>query len=278
VRIAFATCADFPDGIEDERPAAALLGADWRCWSDPAVNWQSYDRVVVRSTWDYTLRVGKFLQWCRAVGTERLRNSPELIAFNADKRYLAQLDCPTVEQGDLLPDLQGAIVVKPNVSGGARNTGLFSPATHELARELIERIRGVGGTALVQPYIEAVASGGETALVFLGGELSHVLHKRAVLAPDEIAPTLGEDGPALAMLDDDLVVAGDCTPAQRALADGLLSEIGARFGQPLYARVDLVDGPDGYPLLMELEVIEPALYLHRTAGGAERLAAAVRAG
>jgi len=283
VRIALATCSAFPHGVEEEQPLARLLGAEFRVWDDPGVDWQAYERVVIRSTWDYMLRVEQFLAWARAVGPARLRNSPELVAWNADKRYLGELSCPTVPTvfvapGDPLPQLAGDLVVKPNVSGGARDTGLFSPATHDLARELIERIRAGGRTALVQPYMAAVAERGEAALVFFAGELSHVLHKQAVLAPDEIAPTAGDGGPALAMLREDLVAAGGSSSAQRALARELLDEVGRRFGMPLYARVDLVEGPDGEPLLIELEVIEPRLYLHLAPGSAERLAAAVRAG
>jgi hypothetical protein len=282
VRIALATCSAFPDGVEEERPLAGLLGAEFRRWDEQSVDWAAYDRVVIRSTWDYTLRPAEFLAWTRRVGPERLRNSPELVAWNHDKRYLSDLSSPTVPTafvapGEPLPALQGEVVVKPNVSGGARDTGLFSPATHEIAVELIERIRADGRTALVQPYMAAVAERGETALVFFGGELSHVLAKQPVLAPDEIAPTVGDGGPAKAMLREDLVALGAARPAQLALARDVLAEISERFGMPLYARVDLVDGPNGAPLLIELEAIEPRLYLHLAPGSAERFAAAVRA-
>jgi len=283
VRVALASCSEFPDGVEEELPLVRLLGADVRAWDDPAVDWAGYDRVVIRSTWDYTLRPAEFLDWCRSVGPERLRNPPELIAWNADKRYLAELSCATVPTtfvapGEAPPQLEGDVVVKPNVSGGARDTGLFSPATHSLARELIARINADGRTALVQPCVESVAARGETALVFLGGELSHVLHKRAVLEADEIAPTLGEHGPALAMLAEDLVGPGECSGSQLALARSLLADVAGRFGPLLYARVDLVEGPGGEPLLIELEAIEPRLYLHLAPGSAERFAAAIRRG
>ena len=78
---------------------------------------------MVRSTWDYTDQVGSFLSWCRRVGDDRLRNRPALVAFNADKRYLAELAAPTVPStfvgpGDPVPALTGEVVVKPNVSAG----------------------------------------------------------------------------------------------------------------------------------------------------------------
>jgi hypothetical protein len=282
VRVAFATCGWFPDGVEDERPAARALGAEFRSWDDPGVDWHRYERVVIRSTWDYTLRLGEFLGWIRAVGPERLRNPPDLVAFNADKRYLPELCCPTVPTtfvgpGDPPPQLEGEVVVKPSVSGGARDTGRFSAATHGLAHELIASIQASGRVALVQPYQAAVDGAGEAALVFLGGRLSHSLRKQPVLNRDEIAPTVPGGGPAQAMLREDLVSPSGCAADELALAERVLTEVSERFGPPLYVRVDLVRSPAGEPLLLELEAIEPRLYLHLAPGSAARLAEAVRA-
>ncbi len=283
MKVVFATCSALPDGADDDRDAARLLGADFRAWDDETVDWSAYDRVVLRSTWDYTSRLEAFLAWCRAVGPARLRNPPALVAFNADKRYLAKLSAlsvPTtfVAPGDDLPALDGEVVVKPSVSAGARDTGRFGPAGHADALALVERIRASGRVALVQPYMSQVDEGGETALVFVGGELSHVLHKRPVLRGEGVAPaTSGVLGVAEVMLEHDLVVPGTADAVQRAFAGRVLAEVAARFGQPLYARVDLVADRDGAPLLLELEAIEPALYLAGAPGASERFAAAVRA-
>lgn len=123
-----------------------------------------------------------------------------------------------------------------------------------------------------------VDEAGETALVFLAGRLSHVLLKRAVLAPDEVAPiAAGRLAPAAAMLREDLVTAGVADAAQRALAQQILAEVSERFGTPLYARVDLVSDAHGGPLLLELKVIEPNLYLTLAAGATDRMVDAVRA-
>ena len=282
MRVAFATCSWFPDGVEDERPAARTLGADLRVWSDPSVDWEAYDRVVVRSTWDYTLHAQEFLGWCLAVGARRLRNPPDVVAWNADKRYLADLGCATVPTtflapGDPLPALAGEVVVKPNVSGGARETGRFSAPLHARALELVERIRDSGRVALVQPYLPAVDAHGETALVFLGGRFSHGLHKQPVLAPDEVAPMLPDGGPAAAMVREDLVRAAEPTPQEIAFGHTVMRELQDRFGPVTYARVDVVRDEADRLVLLELEAIEPRLYLHEAPGAAERLAAAVRA-
>ena len=283
MRIAFATCPDLPDGWADDQEAARLAGAEFVVWDDPGVDWEAYDRVVLRSVWDYSGRVEEFLGWCAAVGPERLRNPPDLVAFDADKRYLGELGvriAPTtfVGPGDPLPTLEGEVVVKPNVSAGARSTGRFAPPTHPEALALIERIRATGRIAIVQSYLEDVDRSGETALVFIAGELSHVLHKKPVLRGEGEAPL--SDGPlqaAAVMLDEDLVVAGRADREQRDFADEVMAAVTARFGTPLYARVDVAAGADGRPLLMELEAIEPNLYLGTSPGAAERLARAVLA-
>jgi hypothetical protein len=102
-----------------------------------------------------------------------------------------------------------------------------------------------------------------------------------VLRPDEVAPArYDEIGAAEIMYDEDLVRAGEATPAERDLADAIMGAVRERFGgsPPLYGRVDLLAGPDGEPTLLELELVEPALYLSEAPGAAARLAAAIMAG
>jgi hypothetical protein len=282
MRVAFVTCSALPAGWEDDHAAARLLGAEYHAWDAVGVDWAAYDRVVIRSAWDYTKRPGEFLAWCEHVGPQRLRNAPGLVSFNADKRYLAELSVPTVptvfvEASGASADLQGEVVVKPNISAGARDTGRFGPAAYPQAHALIAGIVASGRVALVQPYLSSVDERGETALIFLAGGLSHVVRKRAFLAPDEVAPLAeGNHAPAKAMLSEDLVVPGTADAAELALARSLISEVSDRFGTPLFARVDLVRGDDGQPVLLELEAIEPVLYLAGAAGAAQSFADAVR--
>ena len=284
MKIAFATCAALPDGWADDHPVAELVGADYRVWDDEAVDWAAYDRVVLRSVWDYTARVDQFVAWCTAVGPQRLRNTPELVAFNADKRYLAELSAPSVPTifvapGDDIPVLQGRVVVKPNVSAGGQDTGRFAPPRHGAAVNLIKLICASGRIAMVQPYLTTIEERGETAVVFIGGRLSHILHKRPVLEASGVVPVVVDPLPVAAvMLEDDLVTAGTADQAQLALASAIHDELSARFGVPLYARVDLVEGPDGAPALLELEAIEPCLYLTTAPGSAEQFARAITAG
>jgi hypothetical protein len=183
---------------------------------------------------------------------------------------------------DPIPELRGEVVVKPNVSAGARNTGRFSPATYREAFALIDRIRAGGDVALVQPYMSSVDTTGETAFVFFGDALSHVLRKRAVLRPDEVAPVAREGFPhelgvAQAMLDDDLVFAGEASPAEHALAERVFVEVAETFGTALFLRVDLVRDSTGAAILMEIEAIDPLFYFALAPGASARFAAAVRA-
>lgn len=282
-RIAFATCARLGDGFDDDREAARLLGAEFVVWNDADVDWSQYDHVVIRSVWDYTIQRDAFVTWVRSLG-DRVSNQPDLIAFNSDKAYLGALGVPTVPTtyvvpGGAVPQLRGEVVVKPTVSAGARDTGRFDPDHHDDARDLIARITGAGQVAMVQPYVEGVDTHGETAVVFLAGELSHVLHKKPVLRRQGTQPLLDPDDPAseaAVMHDDDLVTVGEAAQEYLDLAHGAVGELVARFGTPLYVRVDMVPGPSG-PVVMEIEAVEPCLYLDLVPGSAERFADAVRA-
>jgi hypothetical protein len=291
LNVAIATCAALPGGYDEDQPLAAALrsrgaGAAFEVWDDPTVDWGRFDRVVVRSTWDYTFKRDEFIAWAESL-EGRVQNAPQLMRWNSDKRYLAALadaGLPVVETrfaapSEPLPDLDGEVVVKPAISAGARDTGRFSASAHPQALALIERIRGEGRTAMVQPYLSAVDDRGETAIVFTAGRISHVLRKRALLRPDEEAPIHGDElGTAAAMWDPDLVLPGEATAAEHQLGDRVMAEVTRRFGDPpLYARVDMLDDGEGSPLVLELEAVEPCLYLRMAPSAAGDLATAVLA-
>ena len=288
MRIAIASSTVVTDDWPDDRILAGELTSrgceatveDW----DADIDWDAFDLVVVRSTWDYTWRRDEFIAWARRIGP-RLRNETALIEWNSDKRYLAEMadaglavvSTEFCGPGDSLPELDGEVVVKPVISAGARDTGRFGPATHDVARELIDRIRSGGGTAMIQPYLPDADVGGETAIVFIAGEVRGVLHKKAVLAPDEVAPLReGDLSAAEAMFDPELVTAAAASDDQLAKARRVIAFLTERFGSaPLYARVDMLRSDDGAPILLELEAVEPNLYFGTTPGVVERLAEAI---
>jgi len=277
-----------PPGFDDDallEGGLARRGAEAeRVPWDADTDWDAFDAVVIRTTWDYARRRDEFLRWADRIDG-RLHNGPDLVRWNSDKRYLADLEragVPVVETAFLEPEtpmpvLSGEVVVKPNVSAGGRDTGRFGPAHSEEAAELVRRIHASGRIAMVQPYQASVDAEGETAVVFIGGEPSHALLKNAVLRPDEVAP-VREDwvGAAEAMYDPELVVAGAAADDELELARRVVAHLAERFGRrPLYARVDLVRDPEDRARVLELEAIEPNLYFDEAPGAVHRLAEAI---
>jgi len=262
---------------EDDRLSAEVLAGrgievEFVAWDDPAVDWSSFDRVVIRSTWDYPGRLEEFLGWCERVGGERLRNGPELVRWNSDRRYLAELDGsglpvpPTLLVAPLgpVPELHGEVVVKPLVGAGARDTGRFTPEARPGMLALLERLGRQDRIAMIQPYLDEIGQAGETGLVFFGGRFAYALKKRGFLEPDSIAPVEDGSGPASAMVDETLVRPGEAEPAEIELGGRTVEWVAGRFGgTPLYLRVDTLMTRQG-PVIMEIEAIEPSFYLAQT--------------
>jgi hypothetical protein len=289
MRVAIATFHGMPPEFTDDETLAAVLAergieAERIPWDDAGAAWASFDAVVIRSTWDYAPRREEFVAWAESVGS-RLHNSPDVVRWNSDKRYLGELardGIAVVQTTYVAPgetaQLDGEVVVKPTVSAGAKDSGRFSERTHDEAVRLIDRIHESGRTVMIQPYQDSVDTLGETAIVCLDGEPAHVLRKRAVLRPDEVAPVREGDavGAAEVMYDPELVVAGEANHAEFEFARRVIAYVAERFEYvPLYARVDMVEGADSSPVLMELEAIEPNLYLDQAPGAAEWVAAAI---
>ncbi|MGW1795476.1 ATP-grasp domain-containing protein [Streptomyces sp. NPDC001984] len=247
-------------------------------WDDIDVDWAGFDLVVIRSTWDYSWRAEEFAAWAERVGkVTRVANPAEVVRWNSDKRYLGDLMAagvpvvPTryLAPGDAteLPDGH-EFVVKPTFGAGARFAARYTPGERETAVRQLARMHEEGLTAMVQPYMAGIDVAGERALQFFGGRLLHASRKRAVLSPgtaydaDKVAhPDLEPWTP---------------TPGELAVAERALEAVP---GTPdlLYARVDLVDGDDGEPRLMELELVEPNLFLFLHPGSLEGVVEAVLA-
>lgn len=260
------------------------IDASIHAWDDDRVDWCSFDLVVIRSTWDYSRRREEFLGWVDAVG-DRLHNGPALVRWNSDKHYLrdlAAVGLPVVETtyvapGEAPPVIDCDSVIKPTISAGARDTGRFGPDQAEHANALIAAIGASGRTSMVQPYLPAVDTDGEIAIVFIDGEPTHALRKRAVLRPGEVAPVRDDAaGAAEAMYDSDLVRAATASRADLESARAVIDEVARRFGgPPLYARVDQLHDGAGRPVLLELEAVEPHLYLDESPDSARRFADAI---
>lgn len=281
-RVALVTCEIFPDLYEDEFPLRDALRArgvtvESPLWDDKTADWGSYDLAVLRSTWDYPARPNEFIAWAHTV--PRLANPAAVVEWNTDKHYLSELAAagvpvtPTtfVAPGEAwTPRSTGEWVVKPTISAGSKDTGRYSlPEQAGLAAAHIARLHEAGRTAMVQPYLTAVDGVGETALLYTPGPdgtlgFSHAIRKGPLLTGPDLGDKDAEYNEEISPRTpsaDELAV-GERVVA--ALPEGLL-----------YARVDLIPGPDGAPLLVEVELTEPSLFWTHAEGSAERMADAI---
>jgi glutathione synthase/RimK-type ligase-like ATP-grasp enzyme len=264
LRVALATCAAWPELDEDGPELRAALAAeglavDVLAWDDPAAGWDRYDLVVIRTTWDYWDRREQYLAWAR--GVPRLANPADVVAWNTDKTYLRDLDVPVVPTTWLAPgepfeQPATRFVVKPSVSAGARDTAAYEP-DDPAAAEQVRALHARGKTVMVQPYVDAVDDEGETAVLVFGGEVSHGARKSACLTPGAGEPALGS---------------WTVTPREPSAAEVEVALRAVAGRDLLYARVDLLPGP----VVVEVEVTEPSLFLRHAPGSAQRFAAAVR--
>ena len=277
-------CREFPT-LDADWPllnaALADMGvvAELAHWDDPVVEWSDYDLVVVRGTWDSTVRPCEYLAWAnRVASVSVLANGAEMFDWNLDKRYLRDLQAsgvsvvPTewVEPGDVWEPPQGEFVVKPSISGGGIEAARYGPAHRTDAIEHVRRLLGGGHTVMVQDYVSAVDVDGELAMVFLGAQFSHAVCKGPLLQ-------LGA-GVSDGLWEREVLTLSAATSATMGMGLRTLSAVADRFDRmPLYARVDLVTGPDGDPMVLELELIDPSLFLELAPGSSDRFAEVIAA-
>lgn len=291
-RIAFAT-AIVSAALDDDMPPLlaacdrAGLAAEVRAWDDATVSWARYDAVVLRSPWDYFERLPAFLAWCARIDRDsRLLNPLPILRWNTDKHYLADLEAagvPVVPTRFVEPDAEplpaleaffaafpGAaeVVVKPTVSAGSRDTQRYRRAQSFAAANHLGALLDAGRSAMLQPYLDAVDTRGETALLYFDGTFSHAIRKAALLRPDEA----GLDHTGLA----DAIAARAPEADELRVGEAVLAALRARSAEPLpYARVDLIRDEAGSPRLLELELTEPSLFFDQAPGSADRFVAAL---
>jgi glutathione synthase/RimK-type ligase-like ATP-grasp enzyme len=280
VTVALATSASLPGLSGDDRHllhALRRLGvaAEPVVWEDPHYDWAAARACVIRSAWDYAYRRPAFLAWARRVAAAvPLWNSADMVEWNTHKRYLVDLadrgvpTVPTVVLSAGPPVRLSAlleehgwtdVIVKAAVAQTGRYLLRVPPDGVAAGQRHLDRLQP-HEDMLLQPFLPGVTSAGEISIVFVEGELSHAVRKRPAAGEfrvhDDYGGTVEAATPSPAELD----------VAQQAVAAA---------GEPLlYARVDLVPGPAG-PVVMELELVEPDLFLGYSGGGAERLAEAI---
>jgi glutathione synthase/RimK-type ligase-like ATP-grasp enzyme len=280
-RVALVTCASLRQLNDDDRSLLAELwglGIEARSavWDDPSVDWKTFDAAVIRSTWDYHLSPESFFSWLsrlEALGVP-LWNPAPVVRANADKSYLKELEAAGVAiaptewiagPGRKLDEILAArdwddAVVKPVVSAGAFRTSRVKrgdPAGQAALDEVLAH-----SAAMVQPFLPEITEEGEWSFIFLGGEFSHAVLK---------TPRAGD----FRVQEDH----GGRTARREAPPELLAQAREALIAGPrpcLYARVDGVRRGGDF-LVVELELIEPFLYLSHAPGAARMFAEAIKA-
>ncbi|MGZ3306398.1 MAG: ATP-grasp domain-containing protein, partial [Asticcacaulis sp.] len=252
----------WPYVLEAYRQALAGVDAELfdQPWTQPIE--RDYDLILPLIAWGYHTLPDAFARTLEGLRGRPMRNPADIVAWNIDKRYLRDLAdagvriIPTVfvdrlddeavalARADFATD---AVVLKPVVSAGARNTLVFRGA--RLSEEADKgRSSPPEGPAMIQPFMPAIQSEGEWSLLYFGGVFSHAVLKTPKSGDFRSQPDYEAQLRAL-------------TPPPEALelADTALDFVGR--DRLLYARADMVRDSDGRFCLMELELIEPDLYL-----------------
>lgn len=280
-RVSLATCASLRELTDDDRPLLAELWnlgikAEPSVWDDPSVDWGGFDAIVIRSVWDYHLSPAAFLAWLsrlEALGAP-LWNPAPVVRSNVDKSYLKALAMagvsvvPTLwidrDGRANLDELLAAggwndAVIKPAVSAGAFRTSRVRRGESAGQAALDSALAHSG--AMVQPYLAEIAAEGEWSFIFLGGEFSHAVLKTPRAGDFRVQEEHGGRAvrrappPMLLAQARDVLIAGP-SPC-------------------LYARVDGVQR-GGELVVLELELIEPSLYLSLAPGAARKFAEAIK--
>jgi glutathione synthase/RimK-type ligase-like ATP-grasp enzyme len=278
LRIALANSADHAELHPHDLPLAAALRTAGlepvaEVWTDPSVDWSSYDAVLLRSVWDYHVRYLEFTEWLAQLDKAAvpLLNDSDLIRWNADKQYLLELReqgvsiVPSqIAAGDCLREVVGGlngqeIVIKPTVSATARHTIRGTAGSEELNQAMNDL---PDQAYLVQPFLPEIQSEGEWSLIYLDGEFSHAVLKRPAAGDYRVQNDFGGTAELL-----------EPPAAVREGSESALAAAKTRRA-PVYARVDGVVANGRY-LLMELELIEPYLFLPQADNAYNKLAATI---
>jgi hypothetical protein len=281
-RVAFVTWRGLPDLNADDRRAAAALAdlglhTNAVCWDDPNVDWSGYGAVVLRSTWDYHYRVAEFHAWIdrmERMGV-RLWNPPRILRWNTHKRYLTRPAHPhlspppttILEQGSAV-DLQALLedrgwneaVMKPAISADGVSTERTSRSRAAADQPALDALLA-RTDVVIQSLVPEIRTNGEISMMFFGGAFSHAVGKRPQAGEFRVQERLGgvitRTDPPLALVDH-----------ARALLDSWAPG-------SLYARVDAVATAERF-VLMEVELVEPSLFLEHDPPSARAFALAVQ--
>lgn len=243
-------------------------------WRKTGVNWNNYNVVIVRSTWDYQSDPAKFIDVLTVIdnSSAKLENSLSILKWNMNKSYLKDLHSKGIKIVDTfwekdfnkerLPGYfdelnTGKIIIKPNVSASAFNTFLIS---RENANKYIPELSSAFYETefMVQPFLENIISEGEYSLFYFNGKFSHAILKKPKQNDFRVQEEYGG-----------ILTLVTATKEQLLICENILSNLEPL---PLYARIDLVRTDENNFALMELELIEPSLYFNMDKHSPKRFA------
>ncbi len=279
-KIAFLSMDDLSDFVTDDELSIGPLkelGVEVHTisWRAKSVRWEEYSMVIVRSTWDYQKDLPSYLDVLREIDSRTVLANPlSIMEWNADKSYLRELEAkgagivPTV-WGNTISGLEvfsewfnhfqsDEIVIKPTVSANADDTFRLQRDSNSFT-EVIKTF--ANRSYMVQPFVESIVDEGEYSLFYFNGEYSHTILKTPEIGDFRVQEEHGG-----------LIQA---TPITNSIANAGQRIMDILGEKPLYARVDLVRMQDDEFALMEIELIEPALYFRTDANSAERFAMAL---
>jgi hypothetical protein len=280
-RIAFLTMHD-PSGfvIDDELAVLPLarrgILAETIPWDRPGMDWRQFELVLIRSTWDYHHSAEAFLRVLESIehAGVRLENGSEIVRWNMRKTYLRDLAARGIEivptfwrdglaPGELVPLFEelrsDEAVIKPVMGANAQGAWRLDAAR---VRALASEIEAwfAGRPLMMQPFERGVVEEGEYSMIYLNGHHSHTILKKPKAGDFRVQE---EHGSKITLVTPE--------PALLAAGEAAIAAVGQRL---LYARADLVRSEETFRV-MELELVEPSLYLRIDAGAAERFADAI---
>jgi glutathione synthase/RimK-type ligase-like ATP-grasp enzyme len=280
-RLALITWSGLPHGTESERLmlphlAAAGIQTEIVDWRPPDRDFSKFDLIVLRSCWDYHLRVSEFIDWLQRVAQATpVLNAVDTVLWNYNKFYLREVEALGVEIAptvfvngtDRIASSEWhqirswkKSVVKPAVSASAHKTWLFESGAVPDEAELKSKMEGE--PFLIQQFIPEIETHGEISFIYIDGAYSHAVLKRPAAGDFRVQKEHGGSAelfhPDSSFLDQ---------------ANQIAAKV-AQVRDSLYCRIDAV-ARDGKLVLMELELIEPELFSGLAEGAAEKFANAI---
>lgn len=262
---------------QDLTDALTRNGLDYQivAWDDPSIDWKSFNAVLVHTPWDYYDEPNKFISTMEHIASQTpVFNSIDIIRWNMDKNYLGDLEragiriiqtqyvdtAATPDVLDVMPNANwdNGYIFKPTVSAGAADVYLIHSA-QEAKRIYETRYRNNHPTLMIQPFMREIQEEGEWSFIFFDGEYSHGVLKKTVE---------GGFGVKHSVKNKEYIPTHDMIAQAKDMYKKIIQ---SRGDNPLYTRLDTIKRADGKLYVMELEQIEPYLYLHAHPEAATKL-------